>query len=252
MIKVVICGALGRMGMTIGRMVDEADDLELVGGVDIKAGSFYGAEVVEAAEIDGLLERTRPDVLIDFTVASAAVGNIKAAARHGVALVVGTTGFTAEQRETIDATVSGTVPAVISSNFSVGVNIFWRLVREASRLLADYDIEVTEAHHRYKKDAPSGTATTILEIIQEEVGEKEKVYGRSGMKERGSEIGVHVIRGGDIVGEHKVLYAANNEIIELTHRASDRAVFAHGVLRAVRYVAGKSPGIYSMNDVLGL
>ena len=110
----------------------------------------------------------------------------------------------------------------------------------------------TETHHRYKKDAPSGTAKTILEIIQEEVGEREEVYGRSGMKERGNEIGVHVIRGGDIVGEHKVLYAANNEIIELTHRASDRAVFAHGVLRAVRYVAGKSPGIYSMNDVLGL
>ncbi|NYT06037.1 MAG: 4-hydroxy-tetrahydrodipicolinate reductase [Methanomicrobiales archaeon] len=252
MIKVVICGAFGRMGTTIAGMVDASPDLELVGGVDIRSGTLFGANVVEAARIDELLAQTRPDVLVDFTIAAAAVENIKAAARHGVALVVGTTGFSERQREEIAAAVTGTVPAVISSNFSVGVNIFWRLVREAARLLGDYDIEVTEAHHRYKKDAPSGTAKTILQILEDEVGPRAKAYGREGMAERANEIGVHVIRGGDIVGDHSVLFAANHEVIELSHRAYDRAVFAHGVLRAIRWVDGKEPGIHTMDEVLGL
>jgi 4-hydroxy-tetrahydrodipicolinate reductase len=252
MIKVVICGALGRMGTTIAGLVQEAPDMELVGGVDVRNGTLCGVEVVESSRIDELLDTTKPDVLIDFTVAAAAVENIRTAARHRVALVVGTTGFSPAQRSVIDETIDGNVPAVISSNYSVGVNIFWQLVREASRLLAGYDIEVIEAHHRYKKDAPSGTAKTILQIIGEEVGERDTLYGREGMRERENEIGVHVIRGGDIVGEHTVLYAANNEIIELTHRASDRAVFAHGVVKAVRFVVGKDPGIYSMKNVLGL
>jgi 4-hydroxy-tetrahydrodipicolinate reductase len=252
MIKVVICGALGRMGQTIGRLVHESPDLELVGGVDLRPGNQFGVEVMEASRIDDLLSSKRPDVLIDFTVASAAVENVLAASRHNTALVVGTTGFTTEQLAIISAAIEDKVPAVISSNFSVGVNIFWRLVRESARQLRDYDIEVTEAHHRYKKDAPSGTARTILQIIEDEVGEREKKYGREGMMERGDEIGVHVIRGGDIVGDHRVLFAANNECIELSHRAYDRAVFAHGVLRAVRWVTTQTPDIYSMNEVLGL
>jgi 4-hydroxy-tetrahydrodipicolinate reductase len=150
------------------------------------------------------------------------------------------------------AAIEGHIPAVISSNFSVGVNIFWQLVREAGKLLADYDIEVIEAHHRNKKDAPSGTAKTILQILDEEVGSRKKLYGREGMMERGNEIGVHVIRGGDIVGDHSVMFSKNFETIELSHRAYDRSVFASGALRAARWVAGKKPGIYGMNDVLGL
>jgi len=253
MIKIAICGALGRMGMTIGKLVNEAPDLELVGGIDIRSGSFYDVPVVTSSEIDSFLESVKPDVLIDFTIATAAVENIKAAARHGTALVVGTTGFSPEQRTEIETVVEGNVPAVISSNYSVGVNIFWRLVREAAKQLGDYDIEVIEAHHHFKKDAPSGTAKTIINIIEEEIGEREKLYGREGMiGERGNEIGIHVIRGGDIVGDHSVLFAGNNETIELSHRAYDRAVFAHGVIRAVRWIAGKKTGIHSMNEVLGL
>jgi len=252
MTSVVICGAMGRMGMTIGRLIEESDDLDLAGGIDIKPGTFYGVEIAAASDIDSFLERVSPDVLIDFTIAHAAVENIKAAARHQTALVVGTTGFSPEQRTTIETAIEGTVPAVISSNFSVGMNIFWRLVRDAARLLGDYDIEVIEAHHRYKKDAPSGTAKTILQIIEEEAGERQKVYGREGVTERRNEIGVHVIRGGDIVGDHTVLFAANNETIQLSHQAFDRAVFAHGVLRAAKWVPEKTPGIYSMDDVLGL
>ncbi|MDV2482032.1 4-hydroxy-tetrahydrodipicolinate reductase [Methanoculleus sp. Wushi-C6] len=252
MVKVVVSGALGRMGTNIGRLVDEAPDMELVGGIDVKEGTLFEKEVVPAARIDEFLKQTRPDVLIDFTVAAAAVENIKAAARNNVGLVVGTTGFSPEQRETIRVAVEGNVPAVISSNFSIGVNIFWKLVREAARQLGDYDIEVTEAHHRYKKDAPSGTAKTILEILDQELGDREKVYGRVGETERKNEIGMHVIRGGDIVGDHSVLFAGNFECIEVSHRAYDRAVFARGAVRAARWVSGREPRIYSMQEVLEL
>jgi 4-hydroxy-tetrahydrodipicolinate reductase len=252
MTKIAICGAFGRMGTTIAHLIDEADDLTFVGGVDIKEGTLLGVPVYPSTEINRFLQEIKPDVLIDFTIAHAAVENIVAGAAAGVALVIGTTGFSPEQRSRIDAAIVGSVPAVISSNFSVGMNIFWRLVREAAQRLGDYDIEVMEAHHRYKKDAPSGTARTILEIIGEETGKTECLYGREGMTERKDEIGVHVIRGGDIVGDHTVLFAANNETIELSHRAYDRAVFAHGVIRAARFVTGNAPGIYTMDDVLGL
>jgi 4-hydroxy-tetrahydrodipicolinate reductase len=252
MINVVVCGAMGRMGMTIGRMVNESSDLALVGGVDLKPGTFFGVEVVESSRIDNLLASKKPDIVIDFTIASAAVENIKAAARNKAALVVGTTGFSPEQRKEIDAAIIGQVPAVISSNFSIGVNIFWELIREAGRLLSDYDIEVLEAHHRYKKDSPSGTAKTILQILDEEVGVREKKYGREGMTERRKEIGVHVIRGGDIVGDHAVLFSGNFETIQLSHRAYDRSVFAQGALRACRFVVGQKPGVYGMSDVLHL
>lgn len=252
MIKVAVSGALGRMGTNIGRLVNEAPDLTLVGGIDVREGTLFETEVVPAARIDEFLKEKRPDVLVDFTVAAAAVENVRAAARNGVALVVGTTGFSPEQREVIRGAVEGNVPAVISSNFSVGVNIFWKLVREAARELGDYDIEVTEAHHRHKKDAPSGTAKTILDILDEEIGNREKAYGRVGMTERKNEIGVHVIRGGDIVGDHAVLFAGNFECIEISHRAYDRAVFAQGAVRAVRWVVGKEPRMYTMQDVLGI
>jgi len=252
MIKVVVCGASGRMGQTIGRMVNESADLELVGGINLKPSSFFGAEIVESKNAEDLLKSTKADVLIDFTIAAAAVENVKMAARKNVALVVGTTGFSPEQRAVMEKAIQGHVPAVISSNFSVGVNIFWQLVRESGKLLKDYDIEVFEAHHRNKKDAPSGTAKTILQILEEEVGPREKQYGREGMTERKNEIGVHVIRGGDIVGDHKVMFSKNFETIELSHRAYDRSVFASGAIHAARWVVGKKPGIYGMSDVLNL
>jgi 4-hydroxy-tetrahydrodipicolinate reductase len=252
MIKVVVCGALGRMGGTVARLIHDAPDMELAGGVDLKDGEIFGAPVFAAARIDALLSSMKPNVLVDFTAPGAAVENVKAAARHGVAPVVGTTGFSAAQKEEMKRAIEGKVPMVLSSNFSVGVNIFWFLVREAARKLGDYDIEVTEAHHRNKKDAPSGTAKTILEILDQEVGSRPKLYGREGMMERGKEIGVHVIRGGDIVGEHAVLFSGNYECIELSHRAYDRSVFAMGALRAVRWVPGRKPGLYAMADILNL
>jgi 4-hydroxy-tetrahydrodipicolinate reductase len=252
MIKVVVCGASGRMGQIIGRMVNESKDLELVGGINLKPSSFFGVEIVATKDAEELLKRTKADVMIDFTIASASVENVKMAARNNVALVVGTTGITAEQRAVMDKAITAHVPAVITTNFSVGMNIFWQLVRESANLLKDYDIEVLEAHHRNKKDAPSGTAKTILQILDEEVGTRQKMYGREGMTERKNEIGVHVIRGGDIVGDHTVMFSKNYETIELSHRAYDRSVFASGALQAAQWVVGKKPGIYGMDDVLGL
>jgi 4-hydroxy-tetrahydrodipicolinate reductase len=252
MIKVIVCGASGRMGQTIGRMVHEAPDMELVGGINLKRSTFFGAEIVEAKDAEALIKKTKADVLIDFTIASATVGNVQMAARNNCALIVGTTGISAEQRAEMDKAIYGHVPAVITSNFSIGVAIFQQLVRESAKLLKDYDIEVIEAHHRAKRDAPSGTAKTIIQIIEEEAGTREKMYGREGMTERKNEIGVHVIRGGDIVGDHKVMYSKNYETIELSHRAYDRSVFASGALVAARWVVGKKPGIYGMSDVLGL
>lgn len=252
MVKVVICGASGRMGQTLGRMVHESKDLELVGGINLKPGSFFGAEIVEAKDADALLKKTKADVVIDFTVASAVVGNVQVAAKNNCALVVGTTGISPAQRAEMEKAILGHVPAVVSTNFSIGMNIFQQLVRESAKLLKDYDIELVEAHHRNKKDAPSGTAKTLLQIIEEEAGARQKMYGREGMTERKNEIGVHVIRGGDIVGDHKVMFSKNFETIELSHRAYDRSVFASGALLAARWVAGKKPGIYGMGDVLGL
>ena len=252
MIKVVVCGALGRMGTTVGRLVNEAPDMELAGGIDLRRGTFYGVEVTESSGIDSLLASVKPDLLIDFTAPVASVNHVRAAAKAKTAVVIGTTGFTPEQRAEMHAAIEGRIPAVISSNFSIGVNIFWKLLREAARMLPEYDVEVIEAHHRYKKDAPSGTAKTILEILDQELGAREKKYGREGMMERGREIGVHVIRGGDIVGDHAVLFSGNFETIQLSHRAYDRTVFAHGALKAARWVPGRRPGVYGMSDVLSL
>lgn len=252
MIKVVICGASGRMGQTLGRMVHESPDMELVGGINLKPSSFFGAEIVEAKDADALLKRTKADVVIDFTIASAVVGNVQVAAKNNCALIVGTTGISPAQRAEMEKAILGHVPAVITTNFSIGVAIFQQLVRESARLLKDYDIELIEAHHRNKADAPSGTAKTLLQIIEDEAGSRQKMYGREGMTKRENEIGVHVIRGGDIVGDHKVMYSKNFETIELSHRAYDRSVFASGAIRAAKWVVEKNAGIYDMNDVLGL
>jgi 4-hydroxy-tetrahydrodipicolinate reductase len=189
-------------------------------------------------------------VLIDFTIAKAAVENACTAAQMGVDLVVGTTGLSAEQHSQMREAIEGNVAAVISPNFSLGVNIFWKLVAEAALALKDYDIEVIEAHHNQKKDAPSGTALATVEAIAAALGEKEIVYGRQGLMPRKKEIGVHAVRAGDIVGDHTVLIAGPGERLEIKHQAHSRAAFASGAVRAAAWVAGRSPGIYSMADVL--
>ncbi len=259
MIRVAVAGAAGRMGRLIVQNVVQDEELEIAQAFDVReigkdAGEIagvgrIGVPITDAKEMEKVLNA---DVLVDFTTAEAAVENIGVASRKGVKLVVGTTGFTEEHWKKIEEYCRN-VPAVISPNFSVGVNIFWKLVEFAVQFLKDYDIEILEMHHRFKKDAPSGTALKAAEIIKKHLGDRKLVFGREGVCPRGDEIGVFAIRGGDIVGEHTVFFIGMGERIEITHRALSRQAFASGAIKAVKWIAKvDKPGIYGMNDVLGL
>jgi 4-hydroxy-tetrahydrodipicolinate reductase len=253
MTRIAITGALGRMGTLIIQEAAKAKDMQLVAGLDaIGAGKELpgGIIVKDASELESVLRESKPDVLIDFTIAKAAVNNVCTAASLGIDLVVGTTGFSPEQHSQMKKAIEGHVAAVISPNFSLGVNVFWKLVADAAAALKDYDIEIIEAHHNQKKDAPSGTALATAQVIKMALGEKEIIYGREGVMPRGKEIGVHAVRGGDIVGDHTVLFAGPGERLEIKHQAHSRTGLASGAVRAVEWVVGKEPGIYSMADVL--
>ena len=272
MIKVAVIGAAGRMGSGIIKKVSEQDDMEIVAAIEmpntplagtdagLKAGiGEIGVEIVGAEKLEEALKSSGADVLVDFTIAHAAVNAIKVATSCGVGVVVGTTGFNEEQMaENIKNVKENNVPAVISSNMSIGVNVFFNTLKKLAPLLYDFDIEIIEAHHNQKKDAPSGTAVTAFEVIAEELErdtEEVGVYGRHGLvgKRTKEEIGIHAVRGGDIVGDHTVMFVGDGERIELKHQAHTREVFIAGVLRAIRYIPHAETGIVSsMNDVLGL
>lgn len=252
-VKVAIAGSQGRMGQLLVDEVHRAEGMELVAAFDlIDVGESLGNGVLvsDAADLAETLKVTKSDVLIDFTVPSASVDNVKIAASQGVNLVMGTTGFSDAQKKEMALAIEGNVGAVISPNFSLGVNLFWSLIEVAAKTLQNYDVEVMEAHHRGKKDAPSGTATKAVEILTQSMNLEEVVYGRRGEGLRGKEIGVHAIRAGDIVGDHTVLFAGSGERLEIKHQAHSRQAFASGAVRAAAWVMGASPGIYSMSDVL--
>lgn len=252
MVRVVITGINGRMGTMVTDIVLSQPDMELVAGFDLSGGKQVGpVKVSSARDIDRVLRDTKPDVLIDFTVASAAVQNVKAAAASGVNVVVGTTGFDeAQKKQMADAIEAGRIAAIISPNFSVGVQVFLKLLAEAAKGLDGCDIEIIEAHHNKKKDAPSGTALKAAEVISRALGEKPKlVFGREGVSPRGKEIGIHSVRGGDIVGDHTVLFACEGERIEVKHQAHSRSAFASGAVKAARWIVRQKPGFYSMEDM---
>jgi len=254
MTKFAVTGAAGRMGTLVIQAASKVNDLELVAGFDaVGFGKPLSGNVLvsNASQLREILAATKPDVLIDFTIAPAAVENVCTAAEMGIDLVVGTTGFSPEQLARMSGAISGRVAAVITPNFSVGVNLFWKIVAEAASALKDYDIEIIEAHHNQKKDAPSGTALATVAAIKSALGDVEVVHGREGIGLRGKEIGVHAVRAGDIVGDHTVLFAGPGERLEIKHQAHSRTAFASGAVRAACWVAGKEPGIYSMADVLG-
>jgi 4-hydroxy-tetrahydrodipicolinate reductase len=254
MTKFAVTGAAGRMGALVIQEAARDKDLELVAGFDaVGAGKTLGEGILvsSATQLREILAATKPDVLIDFTIASAAVENVCTAAEMGIDLVVGTTGFSPDQLTKMRGAINGKVAAVITPNFSAGVNVFWKLVAEAAAALKDYDIEIIEAHHNQKKDAPSGTALATVDAIKSALGDVEVVHGREGIRLRGKEIGVHAVRAGDIVGDHTVLFAGPGERLEIKHQAHSRTAFASGAVRAAQWVVGKEPGIYSMADVLG-
>jgi 4-hydroxy-tetrahydrodipicolinate reductase len=196
------------------------------------------------------------DVVVDFSSHAATRSLLEKAVARRKPVVLGTTGHSAvEKRELLE--MAGKIPCVWAGNFSVGVNLLFALTRRASAVLgADYDAEVIEMHHRFKKDAPSGTAARLLEIILEErkLDATALRHGRKGItgERQPTEVGIHALRGGDVVGDHTVMFAALGERLELTHKASDRGIFARGALRAAQWVVGKPPGVYDMQDVLGL
>ncbi len=263
MIKIAVTGACGKMGGLIIENVLKSKEMKFVCAIDVTDIGMDIGEVMRmgklnvpvenANDIDRALDRSKPDVLIDFTIAAAAVKNVIAGARKKVNLVVGTTGFTPEQRESMEKSIrENNVAAVISPNFSIGVNVFWGLLAEAASRLSDYDIEIIEAHHNQKKDAPSGTAVKAAEVISKTLGGKELIYGRHGLSPRHREIGIHAVRGGDIVGDHTVLFAGDGERIEIKHQAHSRQAFAGGAVKAAQWVAAAAPGVYEMRDVLGI
>lgn len=271
-IRVAVSGACGRMGSGIIRTLREQRDMQLVAAIEAKGNPNAGKDVGEVLgfgkagitlsasdELDTILKQSMPRVLIDFTNANAAMETIKVAAKNKVNLVVGTTGFSKEQLQQISEIVAKEkVAAVVSPNMAAGVNVFFKIAQEiASSLGREYDVEIIEAHHRFKKDAPSGTALRAGELIAQAMGkelERSAVYGRGRqIKERGSEIAFHAVRAGDIVGEHTVLFAGDGERIELVHRATSRQAFINGAIKAARFVSGRSDGrVYTMWDVLGI
>ena len=263
--RIAVAGASGRMGHMLIEAITAADDCVLAGALDIAASPALGTDasaflgrpsgVAITADLAAGLQGAQ--VLIDFTRPEGTLAHVKACRAQGVNLVIGTTGFSEAEKAEIAAAAQD-IAIVLAPNMSVGVNVTLKLLEMAAKALSTgYDIEIIEAHHRHKVDAPSGTALRMGEVIADALGRDLKdcaVYAREGVTgERDpSSIGFATIRGGDIVGDHTVLFAGTGERIEISHKSSSRATYAQGSLRAVRFLAGKTSGLYDMFDVLGL
>ena len=263
--RIAVAGATGRMGQMLIEAVRAADDCTLSGALEWSAsaalgqdaGAFAGFASGVAITADLRQGLQGSSVLIDFTRPEGTLAHLEVCRELGVAAVVGTTGFSEAQKEQI-AAIAQSIPIVLAPNMSVGVNVTLRLLEMAAKALSTgYDIEIIEAHHRHKVDAPSGTALKMGEVIASALGRdlaQCAVYAREGITgERDpSSIGFATIRGGDIVGDHTVLFAGTGERIEISHKSSSRATYAQGSLRAVRYLAQQRHGLFDMADVLGL
>jgi len=244
-LRIAVAGASGRMGQMLIAAVNAAPDAMLAGTLDV------------GVDVRSILRTERPHVLIDFTRPEGTLAHLEACRELGVKMVIGTTGLDTAQKETIAAQAAH-LAIVLAPNMSVGVNVMLKLLEMAARALgASHDIEIVEAHHRHKIDAPSGTALQMGEVMAAAQGRTLAdcaVYARQGVTgERvAGSIGFATVRGGDIVGDHSVLFCGTGERIEITHRSSSRATYAEGSLRAARFLAGRSSGLFGMQDVLGL
>jgi 4-hydroxy-tetrahydrodipicolinate reductase len=255
-VKIAIAGAGGRMGRTLIEAILADAELELSVALDVAGSPAVGTEVgashkTKVTSDAGMVALA--DVLIDFTRPEGSVAHLK----HARAMVIGTTGFSAAQKAAI-AEAAKRIPLVMAANFAVGVNAVYKLAETAARILGDgYDVEIIEAHHRHKVDAPSGTALKLGEVIASVFKQDlsaAAVHGRQGDtgERRAKQIGFHAIRGGDIVGEHTVIFAGTGERVEVTVRSQSRMTYALGALRAAKWLKGRPPGLYDMGDVLGL
>jgi 4-hydroxy-tetrahydrodipicolinate reductase len=264
--KVGVVGAAGKMGRTLIALIHDSDQLELVAAVEQPGSSSIGVDAGDLANLSstGVIVSddlnavaSSIDVLIDFTIAPATVSHLEICLQHGARMVIGTTGLDNTQRERL-IEVGQDIPIVFASNYSIGVNATFRLVEMAAEVFGEsVDIEIIETHHRHKVDAPSGTALSLGEHIAGVLDRKIEdvaVFGRHGLtgaRDRET-IGIHAIRAGDIIGEHKVIFAGTGERLEITHRAQSRDNFAQGAVRAATWLAAKEAGVYDMQDVLGL
>jgi 4-hydroxy-tetrahydrodipicolinate reductase len=266
-VRVSVFGASGRMGKSLVRAVHDSTDFELAGALVSRGSAALGADVATLAGLptplgtavtaEAAAALAGADVALDFSAAGAVAGHLEACLAARVALLVGTTGYDPETDRRLVA-ASAEIPVLIAPNTSLGVNLLAQLVEKAAASLpAEYDIEILEAHHRYKVDAPSGTAIKLGRAAAAgrriDLGDAPGAMraGHDGPRQAGS-IGFAVVRGGDIVGEHTVIYAGPGERLELTHRAHDRMTFAYGALRAAAWLRGRPAGLYTMGDVLGL
>lgn len=266
MIKIAVTGAAGRMGGRIITAIKEAQGMELAGACERPGHEMIGQDagliagcgesgVVICASLKEALQGA--DVLIDFTFPEVTLANLKVCADLGKTIVIGSTGFTPEQRKEAEKYATN-IPVVLAPNMSVGVNACFKLLKEAAQILgAGFDVEIVELHHNKKKDSPSGTAVRMGEVVAEALGRDYNQvanYHREGMcgERTKEEIGMQTVRGGDIVGEHTVYFIGMGERIEISHRAMSRDMFARGAVRAAGWLAGKPAGMYDMQDVLGL
>ena len=264
MIKIAITGAAGRMGIAILKAVKDNGEYIVTNVFENPDSNSIGLDAGERAGtgklgilIEGSLKPGDYQVIVDFTTPRASVDIAKFAADNKISLVIGTTGFKNEQMNVIEQ-CSKKIPCVISPNMSVGINLLYYLIEEAVKILGtNYDCEIIESHHNKKKDAPSGTAKKFAEIVSRlhcNEFETQIIHGRYGFYPERSkeEVGIHSIRAGNIVGEHNVLFAGSDEVIELVHRAGSRNTFAHGALKAAKFACDVPPGFYTMADVLKL
>ena len=251
-LRVAVTGAGGRMGREVIEAATSRDGVAVAVAVNrTETEPVAGVDIETADRLPELLAEREPDALVDFTGPSSATEYAAACVEAGVPMVTGTTGFDAGGIDRLRE-ASGTVPLLKASNFARGVAALRRAVREAVAAVPGYDVELTETHHNGKRDAPSGTAKTILEDVEDVRADlTERVHGREGDAPRQpGEVGVHARRAGDVTGEHEVLLAGNREALELTHRAGDRGVFAEGALDAAAWLAGRDPGWYEFADVI--
>lgn len=265
LLRIAIAGASGRMGQALIEAVVASSDLALAGALDVAgsasldsdAAAFLGRDSGVRIGADVRAGLASADVLIDFTRPEGTLHHLAACVRHGVKMVIGTTGFDADGKRAI-AVAAAKHAIMFAPNMSVGVNLTLKLLELAGKTLpAGYDVEIIEAHHRMKVDAPSGTALRMGEVVAAAMGrdhDKVALYGRHGHTgaRKDDSIGYAVVRGGDLVGDHTVMFIGEGERIEVSHRASSRMTYAQGALRACRFLRGKSTGLFDMQDVLGL
>jgi 4-hydroxy-tetrahydrodipicolinate reductase len=266
MIQTIICGAAGRMGRELLSVFLGDKDMKIVQAIESQVSKYIGQDAGMLAGMDNIGVKLTADLegviggcdtIVDFSNPKATITHLECASRHGKSMVIGTTGFSQDETEAIQR-YAAVIPVVLSPNMSQGVNILFHLVKRAAELLGErFDVEISEVHHNLKKDAPSGTALQFGRIIAEVKKEKfdnVAVYGRQGLigERKKGEIGIMAVRVADVVGEHTIIFGGPGERIEFTHKASSRKTFASGALRAVKYIQGKTKGLFTMRDVLGL